>query len=77
MNEKPNRSTRTVYLLDPMTVKEVASAIGLKPFRVVADLIEMNLFKRPDDEIDFETASTIARKHGFRPERPPPGVLVL
>jgi len=37
----------------------------------------MKEFKQPDEEIDFETASRIARKHGYRAERPPPGVLVL
>ncbi len=60
-----------------MVVKDVASALGLKPFQVVADLMQMKLFKKPDEEINFETAANIARKHGFRPERPPPGVLVL
>ena len=68
---------KTVYLLDPMVVRDLASALGLKPFQVVADLMQMKEFKQPDEEIDFETASRIARKHGYRAERPPPGVLVL
>ncbi len=68
---------RIVYLLDGMVVRDLAGALHLKPFKVVADLVEMKLFKSPDDTVDFETASRVARKHGYRAERPPPGVLVL
>ncbi len=71
------QSQRTVYLLDPVVVKDLASALELKPFKVIADLIELKCFKSVEDSIDFETAQLIARKHGFRAERPPPGVLVL
>ena len=67
----------TVLLFDRMRVRDLAGAIGLKPFQVVADLIEIKQFKRPDEEIDFDIASLIARKHGYRAERSPPGVLVL
>ena len=68
---------KRVYLLDPMVVRDLAGAMGLKPFQVVADLIELKLFKSADDEVDFETGSVIASKHGYRAERPPPGTLVL
>ena len=75
--DQPDDSGKIVYLLDPMVVKDLASALQLKPFRVVADLMEMKLFKFPGDSVDFETASLIARKHGCRAKRPPPGMLVL
>jgi translation initiation factor IF-2 len=68
---------KTVYLLDPMEVKDLASALGLKPFKVIADLMELKLFKAAHDTVDFETASRVAHKHGYRAERPPPGMLVL
>ena len=73
----PHHLTRTVYLLDLVVVRDLAGEIGLKPFQVVADLMEMRLFKSADDTIDFDTASVIARKHGYNAEKPPPGVLVL
>ncbi len=41
------------------------------------DLLDLQQFKNADDEVDFATASIIAEKHGYRAERPPPGVLVL
>jgi hypothetical protein len=40
-------------------------------------LMELRIFKSPDETVAFETAVIIARKHGYRAERPPPGVLVL
>jgi len=73
----PNHPAKPVYLLDPVVVRDLASALELKPFKVVADLMELKLLKSPDDTVDFETASRIARKHGYRAQRPPPGVLVL
>lgn len=75
--DRPDDPGKTVYLLDPMLVKDLAGTIKLKPFQVVADLMELKLFKSADDEVDFETASVIARKHGYRAQRPPPGTLVL
>jgi translation initiation factor IF-2 len=68
---------RSIYLLEQVVVRDLASALGVKPFKIVGELLELKQFKNADDEIDFETASIIARKHGYRAERPPPGVLVL
>ena len=73
----PANPGKTVYLLDQMEVRDLARALNLKPFKVVAELMEMKLFKSSGDPIDFDTASSIARKHGFKPERPPPGMLIL
>jgi len=77
LEDQPGDPGKLVYLLDPMVVRDLAAAIGLKPFVVIADLLELKLFKRPDDMVDFETASVVARKHGYQAQRPPPGVLIL
>ncbi len=74
---QPAQPDKTVYLLDQTVVKDLASALHLKPFRVLADLIDMKIFTSAEDTVDFKTASFIARKHGYRAERPPPGMLVL
>jgi translation initiation factor IF-2 len=70
----PNKS---VYLPDPIAVRDLASALGLKPFKVVADLMKMHLLKSPDDLVDFQTASFVARQNGYQAEKPPLGTLVL
>ena len=77
MKAESVHSATTVYLLDEMEVKHLARALRVKPFRVVAELMELKLFKSPDDTVDFETASMIARKHGFQTEKPTAGTLVL
>ena len=76
LEDQPDEG-RTVYLLDPVVVRDLAGAIGLKPYQVIADLLELRLFKSPGDTIDFESASVVARKHGYQATRPPPGQLVL
>jgi len=77
LEDRPDDPGKTVYLLDPVVVKDLASALRVKPFKVVADLMELRIFKSPDDTVDFETVAIVARKHGYRAQRPPPGVLVL
>jgi hypothetical protein len=66
-----------VYLVEPVRVRDLADALGRKPFAIVADLLALKRFKSADEEIDFATAALIARKYGCRAERPPPGMLVL
>jgi hypothetical protein len=77
LEDQSNEPSKTVYLLDPTVVRDLASALQLKPFEVVADLMAIKLLKSPDETIAFETASFIARKHGYRAKRPPPGVLLI
>ena len=77
LEDQPDDPGKTIYLLEPVVVRDLASAIQVKPFKVVADLMELRIFKSPDETVDFETAAIVARKHGYRAERPPPGVLVL
>jgi hypothetical protein len=62
----PEDEERTIYVSGYIEVRELAQAMKLKPFRVVGDLVELKLFKFPEDFIDFGTASKIAQKHGFQ-----------
>ena len=73
----PDDPDKTIYLPDRVAVRDLASAIGAKPFKIVADLLALKQFKNADEEVDFQTASIIAGKHGYRAQRPPPGFLVL
>jgi len=73
----PEDPAKTIYLPEVVVVKDLASAMGAKPFRIVAELLALKQFKTADEEVDFETASIIARNHGYQARKPPPGVLVL
>jgi hypothetical protein len=41
-------------------------ASKLKPFKIVADLMQLKLFKTPDDLISFEMAEIISQWHGCK-----------
>lgn len=65
--EDPDDDANEVILIpDPVVVKELAAALKLKPFKVVADLMQLRLFKTPDDLISFEVAETIAQRHSYK-----------
>ena len=52
---------------DPVVLKELASALGQRPFRIVADVMELaRRLVFAGDPLDFETASKIAKKYGFQ-----------
>jgi hypothetical protein len=57
---------KTIFVAGYIEVKELAEAMKLKPFKLVADLMELKIFKHSEELIDFETAAKIAQKHGFQ-----------
>jgi translation initiation factor IF-2 len=61
----PGGEEKTIFVAGYIEVRELAQAMKLKPFKVVADLMELRIFKHSDEMIDFETAAKIAQKHGF------------
>jgi hypothetical protein len=60
---------KRVFVPDDIEMKELAELLGLKPFKVVAGVLELGMFKHADELIDFSTAATIATKHGYVAER--------
>jgi len=59
----------TIQIPDPIAVGDLAEALGQRPFRVVADLMELGQMKFAGDPVDFETASKVAKKYGFETKR--------
>jgi translation initiation factor IF-2 len=58
-----------IQIPDPITVKDLAEALGQRPYRVVADLMELGRMRFEGDQVEFETASKVAKKYGFETER--------
>jgi translation initiation factor IF-2 len=50
-------------------IRELAELLGLRPFKVVAEVLELGVFKHADESIDFGTAAIIGNKHGFAAKR--------
>jgi translation initiation factor IF-2 len=66
---EPGEPARLIFLADYVEVKELAELLGLKPFKVVADVLHLGQFKHADELIEFATAAIIAQKHGYGAER--------
>ena len=60
---------KVIHLKPPFTIKDLADAMGLKPFKVIGDLIEFNIFAKADQTIEPDIASKVCSKHGFTFER--------
>ena len=66
---EPGDPNRRIFVGSYIEVAELAELLGLKPFKVVADLLEMRIFKHANQLIDFSTAAKIASRRGFVVER--------
>jgi translation initiation factor IF-2 len=60
---------KVVHLKPPVAVRDLASALGLKPFEVIRDLMGMNIFVNLNQTIDVEVATAVCKRHGFTFER--------
>src|SRR5215831_1423037 len=53
---EPGEPEKRIFISDYIEVRELAELLGLKTFKVVADVLELKMFKHADDFIDFSTA---------------------
>lgn len=57
---------RIVELPERIKVDELADRLGVKPFRIVSDLIKLRVFvSSVEKEIEFEVSARICGMHGF------------
>lgn len=54
---------------DPVVVRDLASALGKKTFKIVADIMKFGVFVYAEETVEFETASRVAWMHGFYARR--------
>ena len=47
------------------TVLQLASILSQKPFRIIADLMEVGVFANVNQELDFDTIAKVTRRHGY------------
>jgi translation initiation factor IF-2 len=61
---------KIIHLKPPFIVRELAEKMGLRPFKIIADLITLKVFvPNAEKSIEVEIAEKICEKHGFRLER--------
>ncbi|NLT71198.1 MAG: translation initiation factor IF-2 [Verrucomicrobiaceae bacterium] len=56
---------KIIHIKPPIIVKELASMMELKPFLLIQDLMEMDVFANLTQAIEPDVASKICEKHGF------------
>ncbi len=66
LDDSDDDADKVIHIPDPVVVKDLASALKLKPFKVVADLMQLRSFKTPDDLVSFDVAEMIAERHGYK-----------
>ena len=67
--ERPSNSPSEIMLTDPITVRELASALHAKVYQVVAVLMQRNIFASPGTSLDFATASSVCTYYGVTPRK--------
>jgi hypothetical protein len=57
--------TSEVFIPDQILVMQVAKIAGQKPFKIIADLMEIGIFANVMQKIGYEAASRILKKYGI------------
>ncbi|MGH8047046.1 MAG: translation initiation factor IF-2 [Chthoniobacterales bacterium] len=62
-------SRPVIHIKPPIVVRELAAQLGLKPFQLIADLMELNIFASITQAIEPDVAAKVCEKHGAIFER--------
>ncbi|MGA8657793.1 MAG: translation initiation factor IF-2 [Chthoniobacterales bacterium] len=65
VTEPVQTGDKIVHIKPPIIVRELALQIGLKPFQLIHDLMEMNIFAAINHTVEPDIAAAICKKHGF------------
>lgn len=57
--------SRVINLKPPIVVKNLAAELGLKPFILIKDLMDLDVFVNQNQSVESDVADKICRKHGF------------
>ncbi len=56
---------KVIHLKPPIIVRDFATALGMKPFKLISELMEMGIFASMNQAIEEPVAVKVAEKHGF------------
>ncbi|MGE4549741.1 MAG: translation initiation factor IF-2 N-terminal domain-containing protein, partial [Opitutales bacterium] len=57
-----------ILVKPPIVVRDFATMIGLKPFKLISELMERGIFASMNQSIEEDVARTLAESHGFELE---------
>jgi translation initiation factor IF-2 len=55
---------KTIHVKPPIVVRDFAGEIGLKPFKLISELMEMGIFASMNQSIEEDVAKNLAERHG-------------
>ena len=59
---------KTILLRGPVLLKDLAEMMGIRPNRLIADLMQLNVLISINQRVDIEKAGRIAEKYGYTVE---------
>jgi len=65
----PEAHEKLIHLKPPITVKDLASAIGLKPFVIIKNLMDIGVFLNQNGIVTPELAARLLEMHGWSFEK--------
>ncbi|MCH2060418.1 MAG: translation initiation factor IF-2 [Verrucomicrobiales bacterium] len=58
-----------IHIKPPIILKDLAERMGIKPFKIIQDLMALDVFASLDSSIEPEVATQVCEKHGFTFEK--------
>ena len=65
----PAAADATINVKAPISVSDLAALMGIKPFKLIAELLPMGVFANPTTLLDSDQLAALCEKHGFAYER--------
>ena len=62
-------SGKVMNIKAPISVADLAALMGMKPFKLIAELLPMGVFANPGTTLDSDQVAALCEKHGFTYER--------
>ncbi|HVF72638.1 MAG TPA: translation initiation factor IF-2 [Chthoniobacterales bacterium] len=63
--EPEAEAQKIIHIKPPIIVKDLASQLGLKPHKLIAELMALNIFVNINQTIEPDIATQICKTHGF------------
>lgn len=68
-SEPPAPPPKVLHLKTGLSIKDLAPMLGLKPFQIIKDLMDMGIFANANQVLDLDTIGKICQLHGWTLER--------
>ena len=66
---EPVSDGKVMNIKAPISVADLAAHMGIKPFKLIAELMPMGVFANPTTTLDNDQVAALCEKHGFTYER--------